>query len=126
MCLTSNQTCGGDKPTLQGVREVHLSDVPQQNRRYILFTLVDATTKPIFFGGKVTNRLTGRNTTGSTRRCSASSSSKDGSDSDDGALMHDTEKLALAALWRLNANQEIVQDHLGYALGEVSLRDAAS
>ena len=94
--------------------------------RYILFALVDATTKPILFGGKVTKRLTGRNTTCSMQRCPASSSSTDGSDLGDDALMDDAEKPAPATLWHLDAIQEIEQDYLGYAPGEVSLRDAAS
>ena len=39
--------------------------------------------------------------------------------------MGDSEKLAPATLQRLKGIQEIVQEHLGYAPGGVSLRDAA-
>ncbi|KAI9456980.1 hexokinase-domain-containing protein [Lactarius psammicola] len=57
-------------------------------------------------------------------------SGKDGSDADDdaaaaAALVQDPEKLGPATVQRLKRIQEIVQEHLGYAPGEVSLRDAA-
>ena len=99
--------------------------------RNVLLALVDAAPQPILFGGIATERLNkhyGLDTEMLSLVESAWSGS-DGSNSDDAAasaaLAGDPKKLAPATLQRLKKIQEIVQEHLGYAPGEVSLRDAA-
>ncbi|KAH8986337.1 hypothetical protein EDB92DRAFT_1879806 [Lactarius akahatsu] len=99
--------------------------------RNILLALVDAAPQPILFNGKATERLNkhyGLDTEMLSFVESAWSGS-DGGDTDDVAaaavLVEDPEKLAPATVQRLKRVQEIVQENLGYAPGEVSLRDAA-
>jgi hexokinase len=96
--------------------------------RNILLALVDAAPQPILFGGKATDRLNKHYglDTEMLSLVESAWSGGDGSVADDGAaLLGDPEKLAPATLLRLKRVQEIVQEHLGYAPGEVSLRDAA-
>jgi hexokinase len=99
--------------------------------RNVLLALVDATPQPILFGGKGTERLNKHYglDTEMLSLVESAWSGKDGSDSDDAAaaaaLVQDLEKLGPTTLRRLKEIQEIVQDQLGYAPGEVSLRDAA-
>ena len=98
--------------------------------RNVLLALVDATPQPILFDGRATERLNKHYglDTEMLSLVESAWSGKDGSDSVDDShalIVQDMEKLAPATLRRLKAIQEIVQDHLGYAPGEVSLRDAA-
>ena len=99
--------------------------------RNVLLALVDATPQPILFDGRATERLNKHYglDTEMLSLVESAWSGKDGSDSvaDSDALIvvQDMENLAPATLRRLKAIQEIVQDHLGYAPGEVSLCDAA-
>lgn len=99
--------------------------------RNLLLALIDATPQPILFDGKATESLNKHYglDTEMLSQVESAWSGKDGRDSDDAAaaaaLVQDPEKLAPATLRRLKAVQEVVQDNLGYAPGEVSLRDAA-
>jgi hexokinase len=99
--------------------------------RNVLLALVDAAPQPILFDGKATERLNKHYglDTEMLSLVESAWSGKDGSESDDAAaaaaLVQDPAKLGPATLRRLKAIQEIVQDHLGYAPGDVSLRDAA-
>jgi hexokinase len=99
--------------------------------RNVLLALVDATPQPILFDGKATESLNKHYglDTEMLSQVESAWSGKDGRDSDDAAaaaaLVQDPEKLAPSTLRRLKAVQEVVQDNLGYAPGEVSLRDAA-
>ncbi|KAI9448589.1 hypothetical protein H4582DRAFT_2107815 [Lactarius indigo] len=99
--------------------------------RNILLALVDAAPQPIIFGGKATERLNKHYGLDSEMLSLVESawSGKDGNDTDDAAaaaaLVEDPEKLGPATVQRLKRVQEIVQENLGYAPGEVSLRDAA-
>jgi hexokinase len=108
--------------------------------RNLLLALVDAAPMPILFNGKSTERLNNHygldtellSLVESAWRADAPRD-KD-SDSDSGeeyAALRDfsallvEERIAPATLRRLNRVREIVQEHLGFAPGEVSLRDAA-
>ncbi|KAH9049279.1 hypothetical protein EDB83DRAFT_2226901 [Lactarius deliciosus] len=99
--------------------------------RNILLALVDAAPQPILFNGKATERLNKHYglDTEMLSLVESAWSGRDGSDTDDvtaaAALVEDPEKLGPATVQRLKRVQEIVQDTLGYAPGEVSLRDAA-
>jgi len=99
--------------------------------RNILLALVDAAPKPILFGGKATEHLN-KHYGLDTEMLSLVESAWSGQHGNEGnaaaaaaALVEGPEKLAPATLQRLKKIQEIVQEHLGYAPGEVSLRDAA-
>jgi hexokinase len=104
--------------------------------RNVLLSLVDATPKPLLFGGKATERLNKHYGLDTEMLSLVESAWADGGvsspaqGSDEAALRDFSvplaeERLASATLQRLNKVQEIVQEHLGYAPGEVSLRDAA-
>ncbi|KAH8989385.1 hypothetical protein EDB86DRAFT_2943806 [Lactarius hatsudake] len=99
--------------------------------RNILLALVDAAPQPILFNGKATERLNKHYglDTEMLSLVESAWSGRDGSETDDvaaaAALVEDPEKLAPATVQRLKRVQEIVQETLGYAPGEVSLRDAA-
>ncbi|KAH9983484.1 hypothetical protein BJV74DRAFT_776972 [Russula compacta] len=103
--------------------------------RNVLLALVDAAPKPILFGGKATERLNrhyGLDTEMLSLVESAwSTTGADGKEEDAALLLRDFSKpleegrIAPATLQRLNKVREIIQEHLGYAPGEVSLRDAA-
>lgn len=104
--------------------------------RNILLALLDAAPKPILFNGKASESLNkhyGLDTellslVESAWRTDAPRG-EEGSDSE--AALRDfsaplaEERIAPATLRRLNRVREIVREHLGYAPGEVSLRDAA-
>jgi hexokinase len=103
--------------------------------RNLLLALVDAAPKPILFNGKATERLNkhyGLDTEMLSLVESAwrTDAPREG-DSEENAVLRDfsaplaEERIAPATLRRLNRVREIVQEHLGYAPGEVSLRDAA-
>lgn len=104
--------------------------------RNLLLALVDATPKPILFNGKATERLNkhyGLDTEVLSLVESAwrADAPREGNSEESAALSRDfsaplaEERIAPATLRRLNRVREIVQEHLGYAPGEVSLRDAA-
>jgi hexokinase len=106
--------------------------------RNLLLALVDAAPKPILFDGKATERLNkhyGLDTEMLSLVESAWVSGGGGvgapaRDAEDAALRDFSapiveEQLAPATLQRLNKIRAIVQEHLGYALEDVSLRDAA-
>lgn len=105
--------------------------------RNVLLALVDAAPQPILFGGKATENLNKHYglDTEVLSLVEGAWSGGDSSDADDpAATLRDffpasraevLKKLAPATLQRLKKIQEIVQEHLGYAPGEVSLRDAA-
>jgi len=107
--------------------------------RNILLALVDAAPKPILFGGKATERLNKHYgldteilslvesawTAGASAAPLAESEAEAAALRDFSAPPQAGERLAPATLKRLNKVQEVVQEHLGYAPGEVSLRDAA-
>ena len=104
--------------------------------RNILLALVDAAPKPILFNGKATERLNkhyGLDTEVLSLVESAwrADAPREGDLEENGAVSRDfsvplaEERIAPATLQRLNRVREIVQEHLGYAPGEVSLRDAA-
>jgi len=102
--------------------------------RNVLLAFVDTAPQPILFDGKATERLNkhyGLDTEMLTLVESAWSGgdgSKDGSADNNAAaaaLVGDPEKLGPATLQRLKKIQEIVQEYLGYAPGEVSLHDTA-
>lgn len=59
MGVTSNQTIEVDRPTLKAYEEFISLTHPSEIARNNLLALVDATTKPILFGGKAMQRLTG-------------------------------------------------------------------
>jgi len=95
--------------------------------RNVLLALVDAAPQPILFSGKATERLN-KHYGLDTEMLSLVESAWSGGDSDDGAAAlvgeeNHLEKLAPGTLQRLKAIQEIVQEHLCYAPGEVP-RDA--
>jgi hexokinase len=96
--------------------------------RNVLLALVDAAPQPILFAGKATERLN-KHYGLDTEMLSLVESAWSNSDSEAAAATlveeGDLEKLPPATLQRLKAIQEIVQEQLGYAPGEVSLRDAA-
>ncbi|KAI0296056.1 hypothetical protein B0F90DRAFT_1637035 [Multifurca ochricompacta] len=102
--------------------------------RNILLALVDAAPKPILFGGKATahlNKHYGLDTEMLSLVESAWGGDADAaSDADDVKLRNfsaplEEGALAPVTLQRLKRTQEVVQKHLGYEPGEVSLRDAA-
>ncbi|KAH9032170.1 hypothetical protein EDB85DRAFT_2073971 [Lactarius pseudohatsudake] len=99
--------------------------------RNLLLALVDAAPQPILFNGKATERLNKHYglDTEMLSLVESAWSGRDGSETDDvaaaAALVEDPEKLGPATVQRLKRVQEIVQENLGYAPGEVSLRDAA-
>lgn len=106
--------------------------------RNLLLALVDAAPKSILFNGKSTERLNkhyGLDTemlslVESAWRADAPRE-KDSDSEEECAALRDfsaplvEERIAPATLRRLNRVREIVQEHLGFAPGEVSLRDAA-
>ena len=110
-----------DKKFISGI---HLGEIT----RNVLLALVDATPQPILFAGKATERLN-KHYGLDTEMLSLVESARSGGDSDDAATAlveeDQVEKLRPKTLQRLKAIQEIVQEQLGYAPGEVSLRDAA-
>ncbi|KAI9510953.1 hypothetical protein F5148DRAFT_1174805 [Russula earlei] len=103
--------------------------------RNILLALVDATPKPILFGGKATERLNKHYGLDTEMLSLVESAWTDGANAlvraPEAALLRDfsvrlaEEELAPTTLQRLNKIQKVVEEHLGYAPGEVSLRDAA-
>jgi hexokinase len=106
--------------------------------RNLLLALVDAAPKPILFNGKSTERLNNHygldtellSLVESAWRADAPRE-KDSDSKEEHAALRDfsaslvEERIAPATLRRLNRVREIVQEHLGFAPGEVSLRDAA-
>jgi len=106
--------------------------------RNILLALVDATPKPILFNGKSTERLN-RHYGLDTEMLSLVESAwradvpREGVSEEENAdaTLRDfsaplvEERIAPATLRRLNRVREIVQEHLGFTPGDVSLRDAA-
>jgi hexokinase len=103
--------------------------------RNILLALVDAAPKAILFNGRATERLN-KHYGLDTEMLSLVESAWVGDagapagDLDDSALRDFSaqiveDQLAPATLQRLNKIRVIVQEHLGYGPGEVSLRDAA-
>ena len=107
--------------------------------RNVLLALVDAAPKPILFGGKATERLNrhyGLDTEMLSLVESAWTTTTTGADgkedkNDAAPSLRDfskpleEERIAPATLQRLNKVREIIREYLGYAPGEVSLRDAA-
>ena len=94
--------------------------------RNVLLALVDATPQPILFAGKATKRLNKHHGLDTEMLSLIEGRSGDSDDPAATLLKEDLlEKLAPTTLQRLKAIQEIVQEYLGYAPGEVSLRDAA-
>jgi hexokinase len=102
--------------------------------RNILLALVDAAPEPILFDGKATERLNkhyGLDTEVLSLVESAWGADEPREEDSENAALRDfsaplvEERIAPATLRRLNRVREIVQEHLGYAPGEVSLRDAA-
>jgi hexokinase len=118
--------------------------------RNLLLALVDAAPKPILFNGKATERLNrhyGLDTEmlslvesawtdrdpdrpGVSSSSSPPTAASGPAGSEDAALRDFSvpiaeEQLAPATLRRLNKIREIVQEHLDYKPGDVSLRDAA-
>ncbi|KAI0253152.1 hexokinase-domain-containing protein [Lactifluus subvellereus] len=102
--------------------------------RNVLLALVDAAPKPILFSGKATDRLN-KHYGLDTEMLSLVESAWVGdagapAGDDEEAALRDfsvplaEERLAPTTLQRLEQIQKIVQEHLGYAPGEVSLRDA--
>ena len=106
--------------------------------RNLLLAFVDAAPKPILFNGKSTERLN-KHYGLDTEMLSLVESAwrgdapreKDSDSEEEYAALRDfstplvEERIAPATLRRLNRVREIVQEHLGFAPGEVSLRDAA-
>ena len=102
--------------------------------RNVLLALVDATPKPILFNGRATDRLNkhyGLDTEMLSLVESAWTGGARAPTEQEEAVLRDfsvplaEERLAPATLQRLENIQKIVREHLGYAPGEVSLRDAA-
>jgi hexokinase len=101
--------------------------------RNILLALVDASPKPILFNGKATESLNkhyGLDTELLSLVESAWRTDAPREEDSETALRDFSaplveERIAPATLRRLNRVREIVQEHLGYSPGEVSLRDAA-
>jgi hexokinase len=104
--------------------------------RNVLLALVDAAPKPILFNGKSTERLNkhyGLDTEMLSLVESAWRAEAQGEkdSEEEHAALRDfsaplvEERMAPATLRRLNRVREIVQEHLGFEQGEVSLRDAA-
>ena len=103
--------------------------------RNVLLALVDAAPQPILFGGIATERLNkhyGLDTEMLSLVESAwRADAPKGDSEEENATLRDfsaplvEERIAPATLRRLNRVREIVQEQLGYAPGEVSLRDAA-
>ncbi|KAH9967730.1 hypothetical protein BGW80DRAFT_1339745 [Lactifluus volemus] len=102
--------------------------------RNLLLALVDATPKPILFNGKATeglNRHYGLDTEMLSLVESAWTGDAGVPRVEEEATLRDfsvplaKERLAPSTLQRLEKVQKIVQEHLGYEPGEVSLRDAA-
>jgi hexokinase len=102
--------------------------------RNLLLAFVDATPKPILFDGKATERLNkhyGLDTEMLSLVESAWAGDAGAPEGEEEAVLRNfsvqivKERLAPATLQRLEKVQKTVQEHLGYAPGEVSLRDAA-
>jgi hexokinase len=102
--------------------------------RNLLLALVDAAPKSILFDGKATERLNthyGLDTEMLSLVESAWARDTHPPEREEEAALRDfsaplaKERLTPATLQRLERVQKIVQEHLGYAPGEVSLRDAA-
>ena len=95
--------------------------------RNVLLALVDATPQPILFAGKATERLNKHYGLDTEMLSLVESAWSGGPDDPAAALLEEDqlERLAPTTLQRLRAIQEIIQEQLGYAPGEVSLRDAA-
>ncbi len=108
--------------------------------RNILLALIDAAPKPILFNGKSTERLNkhyGLDTEvlslveGAWRADAPREGVSEEEEEEENAALRDfsaplvEERIAPATLRRLNKVREVVQEHLGFAPGEVSLRDAA-
>ncbi|KAH9962411.1 hexokinase-domain-containing protein [Russula dissimulans] len=107
--------------------------------RNILLALVDAAPKPILFGGKATERLNKHYGLDTEMLSLVESAWTEGASAAplaeceaEAAALRDfsgprlaEERLTPATLKRLTKIQEVVQEHLGYAAGDVSLRDAA-
>ena len=108
--------------------------------RNILLALVDAAPKPILFNGKATERLNAHygldtemlSLVESAWRSDAPGSRGEAAETEaNNAALRDfsaplvEERITPATLRRLNRIREIVQEHLGYEPGEVSLGDAA-
>jgi hexokinase len=108
--------------------------------RNLLLALVDAAPKPILFNGKSTERLNNHygldtemlSLVESAWRADAPREKDADSDlEEEYTALRDfsaplvEERIAPATLRRLDRVREIVQEHLGFAPGEVSLRNAA-
>jgi len=103
--------------------------------RNVLLALVDAAPKPILFDGKATEQLNKHYGLDTEMLSLIESAWTDGGgasagNADDAALRDFSApivegQLAPATLQRLNKIRAVVQEHLGYAPGDVSLRDAA-
>ena len=103
--------------------------------RNILLALVDAAPKPILFNGKATVRLNKHYGLDTEMLSLVESAWTDGvtapAGNSDDAVLRDfsaqivEERLAPATLQRLSKIRAIIHEHLGYALEDVSLRDAA-
>jgi hexokinase len=102
--------------------------------RNLLLALVDAAPKPILFDGKATERLNrhyGLDTEVLSLVEGAWAGDAGVPQAEEEAALRDfsaplvKERLAPSTLQRLENIQKVVQEHLGYEPGEVSLRDAA-
>jgi hexokinase len=98
-----------------------------------LLALVDAALKPVLFNDKMTECLN-KHYRLNTEMLSPTESMQRASEKDSGSGLEEEraalrdlseEQIVPMTLQHLNRAREIVQEHLGFAPGEVSLRDAA-